>query len=531
MQAVQPIANVGKGRKRKAAPLTHPTMGLAGMMGAPTEEISDCDEEDNQSIASAAGSQSQRMPKIRVGNRNLTMHSELIEMTDSTDLFKAGQFDALRQRLETDGFLFLRGVIPRETVEKARHKMLKHLHSKGAIRHGTEWKEALIEYQSVWDENNKTSQKSKKAKTAASTSSSLSSSSSSKKMIPGWTVDAESGGIIGGREPDSAVKGWHAIGNSKELTDVYNGAALKSLYQSLFSQSTQYSSRPELAEAGLPAYSTLPSCTWLRAKGPGEVTAEHADYYYFAKNTHIFRDYWREEKDANVDSSPLPESIEDRETCQICHDPRDPDRTLICDLCEHGYHTDCLTPRLTNLPTEEQEFHCYKCQNKPMNYWTCWTALGDIGGHDGRLALVAGSHRLSGYEAPVRDDLLPKEYTKSFESHSIWQTPTRIDMGDIILFNIKTIHAATKNAGERFRLSLDTRVTTCFGAEYCAANGIGSIEEVCQRKSNKENDQQESSQAEAAIKLKSSQTKAKDPAGKVTAYFQAKKKDFIKAAY
>ena len=94
----------------------------------------------------------------------------------------------------------------------------------------------------------------------------------------------------------------------------------------------------------------------------------------------------------------------------------------------------------------------HECTNHALNYWTCWTALGDIGGFDGRLALVAGSHRLGGYEAAVREDLLPREYTKEFEANSVWQTPTTINMGDIILFNLKTIHAATRNDSERFRL-------------------------------------------------------------------------------
>jgi len=49
-------------------------------------------------------------------------------------------------------------------------------------------------------------------------------------------------------------------------------------------------------------------------------------------------------------------------------------------------------------------------------------------------------------------------------------------MGDIILFNIKTIHAATRNGGEKLRLSLDTRITTCKGAKYLQDNKSASID-------------------------------------------------------
>jgi hypothetical protein len=63
---------------------------------------------------------------------------------------------------------------------------------------------------------------------------------------------------------------WKALDYSKAMTDKYNGEMLHRLYGELFSQ-----------------YKTLPSCTWLRAKGAGEITAAHVDYYYFS-------DSWRQ---------------------------------------------------------------------------------------------------------------------------------------------------------------------------------------------------------------------------------------------
>jgi hypothetical protein len=301
-------------------------------------------------------------------------------------------------------------------------------------------------------------------------------------------MSLQSGGLVGGRESDDSVAGWHEIGNSRELTDVYNGAALKSFYQQLFEQDASYSSRAHLKANGVPSYSTLPSCTWLRAKGPGEVTAEHADYYYFWKNTSIFGDFYtpaqhstqqQEVEKKRRDAAIAKQSDEQRETCQLCRSPHDADSTLLCDLCGCGYHVACLKPALISLPSEEQEWHCYTCCNQPLDYWTCWVALGNIGGRDGRLALVAGSHRLGGYESAARPDLLPREYTKIFEANSVWQTPTNISMGDVILFNVKTIHAATRNGGERFRLSLDTRVTSCKGKLFLEKNKLTSLEQPC----------------------------------------------------
>jgi hypothetical protein len=325
---MQSIGSKRKGAEPAAAVAA--SMGVCrktgkGMMGMPSPDEPDDEAMEAAEAAAAAatsttvGGRKVSMPRIRVGNRHLTMHSELIEMTDSTPLFAANDFVALRDRLETQGFLFVRGVIPPATVKAARMKMLAHLRDKGAIRDNTEWEQGFIEYQAVWDAKQRAikadggaAHKRKKHKGAAADASTActgmmgmaaaacppaaataaSASSGSKKMIPGWTVDAESGGLVGGREADDAIAGWHAIGNSRELRDIYNGAAVRSFYQRLFENDKEYTERPQLAAQGALPYTTLPSCTWLRAKGPGEVTAEHADYYYFYKNTSIFSDYF-----------------------------------------------------------------------------------------------------------------------------------------------------------------------------------------------------------------------------------------------
>jgi len=482
-------ATVSPGRKRKASEYenervrelmkkVNPKTGM-GMMGMPcmddeleTEDpCASTSDSPNTSLDGTIAS----LPRIRVGNRILTMHKELVEMRDSTDLFQRADFQSLRRRLDEDGFLLVRGVMSRETVGRAREKMLRHLHSKGACRENTEWKDAIIEYQSVWDEKNKSTLSKMKSPRKSPTKSSASASPVKKpqKMIPGWTVDAESGGIIGGREPDSAVAGWREVGNSKELTDVYDGAELHAFYQKLFAQDVSPSTSASSHRRTLPPYTSLPSCTWLRAKGPGEVTAEHADYYYFAKNTNIFGDFWQ----AKRDEDEKKQTEEERQTCQICRKNDDADSTLLCDLCDRGFHLRCLDPPLTSLPPDEQEWHCARCCNQPMSYWTCWVPLGDIEGYEGRLALIPGSHTLAGYDKPVREDLLPGDFSRSFETSSVWQTPTRLGQGDVILFNIKTIHAATRNGGEKFRLSLDTRVTTSKGRKYEERHGLAAVAE------------------------------------------------------
>ncbi|CDR43083.1 hypothetical protein NBRC10512_001529 [Rhodotorula toruloides] len=47
------------------------------------------------------------------------------------------------------------------------------------------------------------------------------------------------------------------------------------------------------------------------------------------------------------------------EACEICTLDHDPDRIVLCDECDRGYHLHCLTPPLKQVPTSQ--FYCDKC--------------------------------------------------------------------------------------------------------------------------------------------------------------------------
>lgn len=59
-------------------------------------------------------------------------------MVDSTALYALQRFTALRQRLEADGYLLVRGVIDLARVRAARAAMLSQLASIGALRRGVD---------------------------------------------------------------------------------------------------------------------------------------------------------------------------------------------------------------------------------------------------------------------------------------------------------------------------------------------------------------------------------------------------------
>ena len=65
-----------------------------------------------------------------------------------------------------------------------------------------------------------------------------------------------------------------------------------------------------------------------------------------------------------MSSEPLSTKREDNsedgsDVCEVCHADSDLDKMLICDGCELGYHTFCLTPPLQQIP--KTDWYCAKC--------------------------------------------------------------------------------------------------------------------------------------------------------------------------
>ncbi|CAD6992122.1 unnamed protein product [Ceratitis capitata] len=56
------------------------------------------------------------------------------------------------------------------------------------------------------------------------------------------------------------------------------------------------------------------------------------------------------------ETEPLDEDVTN---CEICNSPEREDVMLLCDECNQGYHMDCLTPRLTQIP--EGSWYCDNC--------------------------------------------------------------------------------------------------------------------------------------------------------------------------
>ncbi len=94
--------------------------------------------------------------------------------------------------------------------------------------------------------------------------------------------------------------------------------------------------------------------------------------------------------------------------------------------------------------------------------FTCWIPLGCLPISHGTLAVAEGSHLLNGYARGVysseRKEELPPDFARWQQGPppGVWRTAAFLP-GDVVLFDIRLVHASTRNDHPFYRLSLDTR--------------------------------------------------------------------------
>merc|ERR1711871_934022 len=144
------------------------------------------------------------------------------------------------------------------------------------------------------------------------------------------------------------------------------------------------------------------------------------------------------------------------DVCPVCGSSDDEPNLLLCDECDQAYHIYCLDPPLSQAPKED--WYCRSCSVRPL-FGTVWVPLEDIPIHKGTLGLILGSHKMASFDKPIRDTSLPGSYTYSRRPRGGKWLTTSFRSGDVVLFDIKTIHATSKNNSleSEFRYSCDTR--------------------------------------------------------------------------
>eukprot|EP01084_Bolivina_argentea_P040247 74386_1 len=374
--------------------------------------------------------------KIQIGSKSLTYGTQVESMLDSNDLYDKKDFISLRRRLEEEGYLWIRGIIPKTIIMKARHAMLSQAHKENSI---------II--------NKKSSLNDARIFRKGS------------KFSEGYCIDGITGSETNERN-NININAWEDIGPSNICQAVYNGVHIRTFWKLLF---------------GEKATKPLVKQTFLRLMGSSG-TVEHADYYYFKRDTHIFsgqdgihaqqaakqylssNNMWIPElyevKEYNNNNKTEKEDINNM-------DEKECDK-LECSICQSIYlKSELDTVRIKRIDKSlnskngdfgmEGEWHCPVCAALPLSIYTTWISLSELNApRDSILAMVPKSHLLKQWDLPLNNAQLPGDFNWKLK----WVIPKHVDYGDIIIFNIKTVHAASlnKSSPRSFRCSFDTRL-------------------------------------------------------------------------
>ena len=206
-------------------------------------------------------------------------------------------------------------------------------------------------------------------------------------------------------------------------------------------------------------------------------TVQHADYYYFKKDTKIFSNkdginaqnaakvYLKYNTDYKYYKT-IYQQYNDINNIKLKNNKLNKKDIKICDIC-------CAKYNLSQLDNERRKrleiitdsdfgisgkWHCPKCSISPLAIYTTWISLSKLTApRDSILSIAPKTHKLKLWDLPKINSQIPGDFNWKYK----WVIPKNIDYGDIIIFNIKTIHASSLNISSprSFRLSMDTRIS------------------------------------------------------------------------
>ena len=127
------------------------------------------------------------------------------------------------------------------------------------------------------------------------------------------------------------------------------------------------------------------------------------------------------------------------------------------------YDTKWVRVKGTNESTDEHSDY-YRFAEHCTQMVTAWMPLMDVPVHKGPLAVCPGSHLLidgdgdgddGQYGMDQKECELPADF-ETFHESTCWKT-CDFKKGDILIFDIRLVHASLTNQTKQFRVSIDTR--------------------------------------------------------------------------
>lgn len=97
----------------------------------------------------------------------------------------------------------------------------------------------------------------------------------------------------------------------------------------------------------------------------------------------------------------------------------------------------------------------YRFKRLGLPLYTCWIPLMDQGIKEGTLGICQDSFKLDYEGEDLGDQELPKDFLDIVDESSWLYSDYK--MGDVVIFDIRTIHASFRNDSNQFRRNTDTR--------------------------------------------------------------------------
>ncbi|MES1918976.1 hypothetical protein MHBO_000860 [Bonamia ostreae] len=223
--------------------------------------------------------------KIQIGNYLLAPGKNLFPLKNSNDFLKNEDYKNIKEKIDRDGYFYLKNFFDKKTIETARKKIFVFLANSNLAKKLNFGKNIAV----LNDENKE-----------------------------GFTVQ-----MISGKEtkekPNFDTEKWKDLCQSKELKKIYDGLSLNGLLKSVFGNIKMLSDQ-----------------SWLRLIGRNGATQEHADYYYF-KNESVFNIFAKEIKKERIGNFGFG-----KENCFVCRKSTKETEFRKCALCAKLSHLDCL---------------------------------------------------------------------------------------------------------------------------------------------------------------------------------------------
>jgi len=144
-------------------------------------------------------------------------------------------------------------------------------------------------------------------------------------------------------------------------------------------------------------------------------------------------------------------ALKDLHGCLIFSEDKKDDTLLLCEECEIGCHMKCMD---SPMGKEPETWYCWECTPRPV-IGALWVPLMDLEPKEGVLCVLPRSHRFPKYERSFKDAQLPGSFFTAGKELK-WHT-THFNAGDLVLLDLRVIHATSRNTTQKYRLSIDTR--------------------------------------------------------------------------